>query len=214
MVCLHFVSAFRNYESDNIRSTYNNESPISYDTYETVCHRYATQPPPISDTIIDHAMRNAVNRTKRYISVDIAAGVSARKLLNDMDRNNYYFESATKYIQETTCTSKDTTAEYLPTLELDEYEKYMNNGNVTRITCANGHLRSPSCASKSFYRPIDGTYNNLKRPLDGRPGDCMLRLLQPDYKDGVSELRTSIDGSPLLNARIVSTSLLGQDGNR
>lgn len=35
--------------------------------------------------------------------------------------------------------------------------------------------------------------------------------LPPDYKDGISQFRTSADGSPLPNARILSTRLFGRD---
>lgn len=200
---------------DDTRVVYDNTSPISFDAYETDCHRFVQQPPSISDTIIDHALKQAINRTQQYISLDVqaASGVRAPKLLADMDRNNYYFESATKYIQETTCSSKSTTTMYLATLELAKFKNFMTE-NVTRFTCDNGHIKYPSCSSKSSYRKMDGTCNSLERPLDGRPGDCMLRLLQPDYKDGISQLRTSIDGSALPNARVVSTKLLGREEDR
>lgn len=202
---------------NNDRIIYDTTSPISYDTYETDCHRFVVQPPSISDAIIGRALRQAVNRTNRYVSIDVEAGAGARgpKIHTDMDRNNYYFESATKYLQETTCASKSTTTTFLKTLQLEQFQDFLTE-NVTRVSCdhRHGHIKYPSCSGKSSYRKIDGTCNNLKRPLDGRANHCMLRLLTPDYKDGISELRTSIDGSPLPNARVLSTKLLGRETAR
>lgn len=214
-LCPHVHQLYNVLSIDNDRIIYDNTSPVSYDSYQTDCHRFVPQPPPISDDIIDHALRQAVNRTNQYISIDLqaAAGVLAPKSLTDMDRSNYYFESATKYVQETTCSSKSTTTTFLQTLKLDQFKSFLTE-NVTQIRCDNGHIKYPSCSSKSSFRKIDGTCNNLKRPLDGRAGDCMLRLLTPDYKDGISELRTSIDGSALPNARVLSTQLLGRESER
>lgn len=196
---------------DDIQTIFENYmSPMSYDTYNTDCHRFVPQPPSISDNIIDHALNKAFHNTQKYVSLDIqaASGVCTSNFLTDMDRNNYYFEAATKYIQETTCLSKSTTSVYLPTLHLEQFKNFMTE-NIT-----SSFIKNPSCSSENLYRNVDGTCNNLDRPVDGCVGDCMHRLLPPDYKDGVSQLRSSIDGSPLPNARLVSTNLLGQYVNR
>lgn len=201
---------------DNLISIYDDYmSTSSYDTYATDCYRYVSQPPTISDTIIDHALNSSIDRTNRYILLDIqaAAGVPTPKDHNDMDRNNFYYECATKYVQETTCSSKRTTTMHLSTLNVEKFKSYAA-GDVTKIVCDGGHVKYPSCSSRDSYRPVDGTCNSLERPLDGRAGDCMLRLLPPDYKDGVSQFRTSSDGSPLPNARVLSTDLFGQDDRR
>lgn len=185
-------------------------SSISYDNYQTNCHWYVSQPPPIPDTIIDHALINGVHQTEQYTLLDIqaAAGISAPRSLTDVDRINFFFESATRYIQETTCSSKSTTTVYLSTLQLDNLSKYLNK-NVTQVACDGGHITNPNCLSKSSYRQVDGTCNNLERPLDGSVGDCMLRLLPADYKDGINQLRTSINGTPLRNPKILSSNLFG-----
>lgn len=203
----------RNADLEQIYKDY--MSSTSYDTYETDCYRYVSQPPPISDTIIDHALNSSIDRTNRYISLDIhtVAGEKTHKPHDDMDRNNYFFESATKYVQETTCSSKNTTTMHLSTLQVEKFESYAKK-DVTKIACDGGHVKYPSCSSEDSYRPVDGACNNLKRPLDGRVGDCMLRLLPPDFKDGISQFRTSKDGSPLPNARVLSINLFGQEDNR
>lgn len=185
--------------------------PISYDTYRTDCHRFVSQPPTIPDTVMDHALHLSISRTDRYIALDVAAPgdiLSTSKQYNDMDRNNYFFESVTRNVQQTTCTSKKTTTIDLPTVNVENFKSYMKK-NVTKVACEAGHVKHPKCSSGYSYRTFDGTCNNLKRPLEGRPLHCMLRLLPPDYKDGISEFRTSADGSALPNARILSTHLLG-----
>lgn len=201
---------------DNLLNIYDDYmSPISYDTYDTDCHRFVSQPPPITDSIIDHALNYSIGQTNRYILLDVqtVAGVSTPKVHTDMDRNNYYYESATKYVQETTCSSKRTTTMHLSTLKVEKLKNYTAE-DITQVSCAGGHIKRPSCSSRNSYRSVDGTCNNLERPLDGRAGDCMLRLLPPDYKDGISQFRTSTDGSALPNARVLSTQLFGQDHRR
>ncbi|ELT88406.1 hypothetical protein CAPTEDRAFT_72445, partial [Capitella teleta] len=57
------------------------------------------------------------------------------------------------------------------------------------------------------YRSLDGTCNNLYRPLIGRAFTPFSRFLTPQYGDGVQSLRLSRDGSPLPEARRVSFSI-------
>ena len=60
----------------------------------------------------------------------------------------------------------------------------------------------PTCDSKTPYRSITGTCNNLNHPLWGSANIGMRRLLPPEYSDGVGSPRQS-DLLPL--ARVVST---------
>lgn len=215
--------------SDTISESY--MSSISYDTYQTSCHWFVSQPPSISSEIIEHAFKRAAVQTEKYTIIDIeATGEDQKKLgedhkklgkdhkklgedhkklkdkstsLAEMDRINFLFESATRYIQETTCTSKATTTLYLSKFQLDNFF------HVAKAICDGGHIKYPDCSSKSLQRQVDGTCNNLERPLDGGVGDCMLRLLPPDFKDGISQLRTSSDGTPLPNPKLLSTNIFG-----
>ncbi|XP_037033720.1 peroxidase-like [Bradysia coprophila] len=189
-------------------------SSISYDTCQTNCHWYVSQPPPISSQIIENALTSAVYQTEKYTALDVAAaaaaGVSPAPSLIYMDRINYFFESATRYIQETTCSSKETTTLFLPSLQFDNFGKYFTK-DKTPVSCDNGQS---NCDGKSLVRRVDGSCNNLKRPKDGGVGDCMLRLLAPDYKDGISALRSSVDGTSLPNPKILSDALFGGAENR
>lgn len=187
----------------------------SYNTYNTECHQYVPQPPQIPDTIIDHALNSSIGQTDRYISLDTATVGDTPTTIPfaNMDRNNFYFEAVTRYIQETTCASKKTTTSYLSTVQVEKFVNYMKEG-VTKVACDAGHVKYPKCSANYPYRSIDGSCNNLERPLDGAARDCMLRLLPPDYTDGISKFRVSADGSPLPNARVMSIELFGGDDRR
>ena len=66
--------------------------------------------------------------------------------------------------------------------------------------------KSPSCKI-SKYRTIDGSCNNLKRPLWGKSHTAFNRLHPADYADGLNNLRKARDQSELPLPRIVSTTL-------
>ena len=44
--------------------------------------------------------------------------------------------------------------------------------------------RAPRCNGQSKYRNIDGTCNNLQRPLWGASNSPLQRILPPKYDDG------------------------------
>lgn len=62
----------------------------------------------------------------------------------------------------------------------------------------------------SKYRTLTGMCNNLNYPSWGAARTSMIRLLPPDYSDGIGVPRRSVDGSPLPSARRVSF-ILHQD---
>lgn len=63
------------------------------------------------------------------------------------------------------------------------------------------------CFSTYQYRKIDGTCNNKIHPTWGKSGTPFIRMIEPDYADGVSAIRTAKDGGPLPNARLLSRKL-------
>ena len=52
----------------------------------------------------------------------------------------------------------------------------------------------PSCnfPTVNMFRTIDGTCNNLKKPLLGSSGTAFKRLVPPSYEDGISSLRGTL----------------------
>ena len=75
------------------------------------------------------------------------------------------------------------------------------------ITCPSRTV--PKCNPKDPFRSVDGSCNNLRRPLLGSAFSAFSRLqgAQPDYADGISKPRAAKDGSVLPNARLVSFTM-------
>jgi len=74
------------------------------------------------------------------------------------------------------------------------------------------HLREASCSDTCFhgrYRSLDGTCNNLDRPLQGAASTPFIRLMLPAYEDGLGLPVGWSGGKP--SARQVSRSLLHAD---
>lgn len=65
-------------------------------------------------------------------------------------------------------------------------------------------LQKPECDPNYPYRTIDGSCNNLRNPSWGQSMTQFNRLLPPEYSDGISEFRVSVNGQPLPPPRIIS----------
>ena len=195
----------------------------SYDKYETQCHQFNQQPPSVSDVNLKNAYRQAIGVVKEYVKLDQRAKFDSRaqnfsRELVRIEYSDMYLEATSRYLQQTRCMSKKSSTLYLPSVRLDKY-RVAPPANYTEATCefaaaARGHQKLPSCSTTFPYRTYDGTCNNLERPLLGKTNDCQRRLLPADYSDGISALRTAIDGSPLPNPRVLSLDLLGQEDKR
>ncbi len=65
-------------------------------------------------------------------------------------------------------------------------------------------IKEPVCVN-SKYRTIDGSCNNLGKPLWGKSNTGFSRLVPPAYADGINKPRISSTGGHLPNARVVSS---------
>lgn len=68
----------------------------------------------------------------------------------------------------------------------------------------------PACDRATIYRTADGTCNNLLKTGQGKAVSNFVRLLPPEYDDGISAPKQKSilpDGGQLPNARLISLSI-------
>lgn len=70
------------------------------------------------------------------------------------------------------------------------------------------------CNPRTPYRSYDGTCNNLENPLFGSAMSCVVRLLKPQYEDGMGHFPrlTGVNGNLLPNARVISNEYCADRG--
>ena len=98
--------------------------------------------------------------------------------------------------------SKDAISQGLPLID------------ATKTSIANycpAALQPPKCEVER-YRSMSGVCNNLDNPLWGKADVTHLRLLPPNFADGVSAPRVSVTGSPLPSPRLISRAVHTDDG--
>ncbi|XP_021919989.1 peroxidase-like isoform X2 [Zootermopsis nevadensis] len=71
--------------------------------------------------------------------------------------------------------------------------------------CAAQYSSSASCSGK--YRSIDGSCNHENHKAWGKVHTSYLRLLEPQYGDGIQEPRKPVRGKSLPSARLISTGM-------
>ncbi|KAL3199555.1 hypothetical protein MRX96_001320, partial [Rhipicephalus microplus] len=77
--------------------------------------------------------------------------------------------------------------------------------NIQNTVIADACPKIPRCPSTK-YRSADGLCNNLRNREWGKSLTAFERFMPPNYADGLTLPRVSIDGSPLPNPRVVSVS--------
>lgn len=80
---------------------------------------------------------------------------------------------------------------------------------LTLFTAAATIGGPPSARAAGAFRTIDGSGNNLARPLMGSAGTPLRRMVPPDYADGVSDPA----GAARPGARAISNAVSAQDGS-
>ena len=69
-------------------------------------------------------------------------------------------------------------------------------------------LQKPKCNTKSIYRTINGTCNNVKKPFYGGSFTPLARVLDSAFEDGIQAIRSKAKSGKQLNStRLVSTSI-------
>lgn len=69
------------------------------------------------------------------------------------------------------------------------------------------HETNLTCSANDTYRTYDGSCNNLEHPTWGMSNTPFVRIIKPQYSDGVSSPRISVNGDSLPSARYLSNKL-------
>lgn len=122
-----------------------------------------------------------------------------------MDEEGLLTETVSLYLASKACMTKWDKQRYLPQLtRIISTANYPPSHSCTSTYQRLGKSHMKQCA-QSKYRTIDGFCNNLIHPYWGKANICHIRLLQPDYADGISAPRSSYDMHyPLPNPRAIS----------
>lgn len=72
--------------------------------------------------------------------------------------------------------------------------------------CAAQYSMNADCSGR--YRAIDGSCNHVNHKTWGKVHTSYLRLLEPQYADGIQEPRKPVQGKSLPSARLVSTGVV------
>lgn len=102
------------------------------------------------------------------------------------------------------CFSKYQLATYLPVISVTRQYEFLNKEGD--VSCTPYYDQRYECGKHfaSKYRTVDGSCNNIHRPYWGRSNTCHIRLLPPDYSDGIQAFRMAKNGKPLPSPREVS----------
>lgn len=102
------------------------------------------------------------------------------------------------------CFSKYQLGTWLPNISIRKPYEFLNG--VGDVSCTPYYDQHYECSKQyaSKYRTIDGSCNNRYRPYWGRSNICHIRLLPPDYSDGIQSFRLAKNGKALPNPRDIS----------
>lgn len=122
-----------------------------------------------------------------------------------MDEEGLLVELVSQYLSDRACLTKWDKQRYLPQLT-----KFVSVSQFPQSHSCNNLYRNPwqnnmkQCL-QSKYRTYDGFCNNPYHPYWGKANVCHIRLLSPDYADGISIPRNSYNQKcPLPNPRSIS----------
>lgn len=122
-----------------------------------------------------------------------------------MDEEGLLLELVSQYLSDRACLSKWDKQRYLPSLtkfiSVNQFPNSHSCNNLYRNTWQN----NLKYCVQSKYRTFDGFCNNPYHPYWGKSNVCHIRLLSPDYADGISTPRNSYNPKcPLPNPRSIS----------
>lgn len=84
--------------------------------------------------------------------------------------------------------------------------QHLKGHRSKRQTC-----KPPIFCNRSRFRTPDGSCNNLNNVRWGKSFECVIRLLDPAYSDGISRPRLAKSGNALPNPRMLSATIHQQE---
>lgn len=122
-----------------------------------------------------------------------------------MDEEGLLVELVSQYLAERACLTKWERQRYLPQLtKLVSTNQFPGTHSCSNYHSNQWQARTHNCYA-SKYRSIDGFCNNPYHPYWGKSNVCHIRLLSPDYADGISLPRNSYNPRYALpNPRAIS----------
>ncbi|KAI7693047.1 hypothetical protein SSS_03902 [Sarcoptes scabiei] len=163
---------------------------------------YQTKSPVITDADVKQAFNYAgsilASKFPEYSNNARYNGTLQKEI------EGHLMELASEYFAKFKCFSKYQLATILPTIAISNNYHYLNRKGDG--VCSPFYSQNYECLphQRSKYRTIDGTCNNLRHPYWGRSFTCHVRILPPDYSDGIQAFRMSKAGRPLPNPRTLS----------
>lgn len=121
------------------------------------------------------------------------------------DEEGLLVELVSQYLSDRACLTKWDKQRYLPQLtKFVSVSNFPSSHSCFNYYRNNWNQQLKYCAQNKF-RTIDGFCNNLYHPYWGKSNVCHIRLLSPDYADGISAPRVSYYPKvPLPNPRLLS----------
>lgn len=122
-----------------------------------------------------------------------------------MDEEGLLVEIVSQYLSDRACLTKWDKQRYLPQLtKFISVNQFPNSHSCSNLYRNQWQGQLKYCV-QSKYRTYDGFCNNPYHPYWGKSNVCHIRLLSPDYADGISTPRNSYNQKcPLPNPRYVS----------
>lgn len=175
------------------------------------CNNHYGQTPQLSSIDMENAFSYAHKQLGSYEQNYGNSSVysSGPPVLLLKEKEAILMEYVTEYFAKYKCLSKYQTTTFLPAVKVGN--QYISNNKYGDTSCYSSYgakgwsLQCPDYNSK--YRSHDGSCNNRYHPYWGKSFTCHIRLLPPDYSDGIQSPRLSSNGQPLPNPRTLSNIL-------
>lgn len=122
-----------------------------------------------------------------------------------MDEEGLLVEFVGQFLADRLCMTKWDKQRYLPTLtRIISAGQFPNTHSCSQYYSNPWQNQGKNCY-QSKYRTYDGFCNNPYHPYWGKANVCHIRLLSPDYADGIALPRESQNGRfPLPNPRLIA----------